>query len=224
RFHAHVLKEDDARLGNRSSEDVEVSVSIQIYGLGIDRPNYPGQFMFDPGFSVQGWARDLEPGNRGGWLSGTGALRAFVGGDNFRFPIAIEIDSEDPDEGAAIVCCGRYHTLPCFRADIAPGILEVNKVRQFARANHIEISVAVEIGNSHILGRGSIFPAGERGELPPVGIAGSERDTDVAAQRTVVLGCRLMNRNDVEIAVLVEIRHLESVSTTNSNTSDGFIV
>jgi hypothetical protein len=105
-----------------------------------------------------------------------------------------------------------------------PRILEVNQVCQFACANNVEISVTIDIRDGHILGGGSILAARESHKNPPVPVAGTECDADIAVKRAIVLSIRFVNGNDIEIAVFVEIRHLESISAANGNATRGFIV
>jgi hypothetical protein len=92
-------------------------------------------------------------------------------------------------------------------------------VRQLTGAPHIEVFVSIDIGDRNVFSGGCVFAAGECRQHPLIGVLTSERDSNVADERAVILRVGLMNRDNVEVAILVEVRHLESVATTNRNST-----
>ena len=228
---APVLEPEDPPLARRTADDVGVAVAVEVDGLGVDRPDHADDLVLDPvaGERVGG---GVEPGDRV-FLRGLAVrvLRPLVRGDDFRPAVAVEVAGEHPDVGAAVLRHRRDHPWPfaapqggrrLFRG--GAGVLEVDEVGQLAGGHDVEIAVAVEVGDGDVLGGRGLVPLGEGCQMPHGGVGAAEGEPDVALADVAVLGVRLVDGDDVDVAVAVEVGHLESVTAADRHAADGDVV
>ena len=158
-------------------------------------------------------------------------LRPLVRGDHLRPAVAVEVAGEHPDVGAAVLGHRRDHPRPVAAAQGRgrllggrAGVLEVDEMGQLAGGDDVEIAVAVEVRDRHVLGRRGFVALGEGGQAPGGRIGAAEGEPDVALADVAVLGVRLVNRDDVEVAVAVEVGHLEPVAAADRHAADRHVV
>ena len=219
---APVLEPEDPPLAGRSAHDVGVAIAVEIDGLRVDRPDHLRDLVLGP-LAGERVGRGVEPGDRvPGGASPIRVLRPLVRCDDFRPTVAVEVAGEHADVRAPILRDRRNHPRPVAATQgggrlfrLGAGVLEVDQVGQLAGGNDVQIAVAVEVGDGDILGSGGLRPLGEGRQNPGVGVAGAEGEPDVTRPFVAVLGIRLVDGDDVEVAVAVEIGHLESVAAAD---------
>ena len=95
---------------------------------------------------------------------------------------------------------------------------------QLAGGDDVEIAVAVEVGDGDVLGGRGFVSLGEGREMPGGRVGAAEGQADVALADVAVLGIRFVDGDDVEIAVTIEVGHLESVAAADGYAGGGDIV
>ncbi len=222
-FVAQVLEEQQPVLAPGAHDDVEIAVAVEIDRLGVLRHAVAPEHGFLPvardewvaGYLIEGHGR------RSCEVRGPRPLCALVGGGHLGHTVAVEVGEEHANVGTAPLGHRKDQPWPVGGAGVGTRILQIDEVRQFRGHHHIEISVAVHVGDGGVLRGRCVGAFGERGVDPAVGVAGTERDAHVAlgvrdevrvGHAGVVFAVRLVHRDDVLVAIIVDVRHDQAIA------------
>ena len=224
---APVLEPHHAPLGDRARDDVVVAVAVEIDRLRIDRPRHLRQHVLHPGRVLERVTGEREERDFLRLLPRAGGvLSALVRRDHLGPTVAVQIREEHSDERAAVARNGGDVPPPCRggAGGTRAGILEIDKVRELARGDDIEPAVAVQVRDRDVFGRTRLGAFDERDGIPDGGISRAECHAHVPFRRAVVLIVRLVRRDDVEMAVSVEVGHDETVAAAQRDTGRHLVV
>ena len=107
-------------------------------------------------------------------------MSTLVGSGNLEDSITIEISEEDANIGSASLGHGKNQTRPGRGAGAGTRILQINEMRQFRRHHHIEIPIAIHVGDGRILWGRRVGTFGEGDVGPAVRVRATEGNTYMA--------------------------------------------
>ena len=220
-----VLEPEDPALHPRAGDHVQVAVFVQIERLRVHRDDDAQHLVLHPGVAVERVVGKGEPRHRVlVRRAGRRVLPALVRGQHLGTSIRIEVAQEDPDVRPAVVRDGRDHAFPALGPARRAGVLEVDEVREFAGNDHVGIAVAVHVADGHVFRRAGLLALGERVEIPDVRVRRPVGDPDMAVRHAVVGDVRFVDGDDVEVAVTVEIRHLQAIAAPDGDAAQREVV
>ena len=168
--------------------------------------------MLLPSGAVERVVRNFEPGDfrerlcRGGFVVAVGAL---IGGNDFQLAVACQISKENANEPATSRGDFGDDTRPAPAPDHAARILQVEQVALLAGHDGIGKPVAVQVADRDVLGRPGFGAFGQGKPKPLVGVFETERHAHMV---TV-----FVDGDDVDMAVLVEVRGLQTISAAQAD-------
>ena len=211
-FPPEVFEPKDALLASGTAHDVNVSVSIQVHRLGIDGCIHLGQNVLLPAAAVERVVGNFKPRNfrqrlsRGSFLAAVGPL---VGRNDLQLAVVVQVSKKNADERAPSRRNFRDHAVPAPATNDAARVLQVEQVAFLASHDGIGKAVAVQVANRHIFGSTGFGALGQREPKPFVGVLETERHAYMVAV--------FVDGNDVDMAVLVEVRHLQAIRAAQTD-------
>ena len=221
----HVLEEHQPVLATGSGDDVQISVAVEIHRFGVLRHAVLSEIRCCPVVTDKRVAGHLIDGHGGRprEVLGSRPLSALVRGGGLGYPVTVEIGEEHANIGATSLGHGKDQTRPSHCAGAGTWILQIDEMCQLGRHHHIEIPIAVDVGDGGIFRGGCVGSFGQGDVDPAVWVRRTERYTHVAfgvrnevrVERTgVVFAIRFMHRDDVLVPIVVDIGHDQTIAAT----------
>ena len=143
-------------------------------------------------------------------------MLALVGSNHFQITITIEIGDINTDPGAAPCRHLGNDPWPLSLSHTRAGVLKVDEMLELGGDHHVEPAIAVDVPDCRILSRSHFGAFTEGRKLPAIRVRRAEGEPYVIRV--------FVHRDDVEIAITVEIGHLQAVGAANRYSAKLFVV